>query len=503
MARSSGPRTRCSRKPCTSARRPGLLPLADHPICRGLSPEQVESFEKLLEPMRFEAGDTIVRKGENADHIFFLVEGEVSVVTELPNGELKRLSTLSRGMSFGELAALTRSARSADVRADEASVCHALSLASFERLPRRIPTSSSCCSRTCSPARARPSRDSPTKWPRSRSSQEERSMLGLVLTAGGARGAYQAGVLARLGELPGLRERPSPFAIIAGASAGAINGSLLAARGARFGEATRELARLWSNLRVEDVFASDACSLARAGATLAFDFTLGALLGRTRTHGLLDTAPLGRLLERSFPARGIADGIRRGRLYAVAVTATSYHSGRSFTFVEGRPGHPVWAKSRRLVLPVSLTSRHVMASSAIPIVFPPVRVSSQAGDLWFGDGGLRLVTPLSPAIRLGASQILSIGVRSSRAADSLAREEAGAVASPGEGPPRLPCPPLAQVTGVFLNAIFLDHLDADLDHLNRMNEIVASGQRDAGARASEPIRSVSAARRSRRPRISR
>ena len=141
------------------------------------------------------------------------------------------------------------------------------------------------------------------------------------------------------------------------------------------------------------------------------------------------------------------------------------------------------------MLPVSLTHRHVMASSAIPIVFPPVRVSSQAGDLWFGDGGLRLVTPLSPAIRLGASQILSIGVRSSRAADALAREEAGAVPSPGEGPPRLPCPPLAQVTGVFLNAIFLDHLDADLDHLARMNEIVG-GQRDAGALASEPIRRV-------------
>ena len=315
-------------------------------------------------------------------------------------------------------------------------------------------------------------------------------MLGLVLTAGGARGAYQAGVLSRLAEVPGLRERPSPFAIVAGASAGAINGALLAARGARFDEAARELARLWSQLKVEDVYASDLRSLAKAGASLAFDFTLGALLGRTHTHGLLDTAPLGRLIERSLPARGIADGIRAGRLYAVAVTATSYHSGRSFTFIEGRAGHPVWKKSRRVVLPVSLTHRHVMASSAIPIVFPPVRVSSQAGDLWFGDGGLRLVTPLSPAIRLGASQILSIGVRSSRAADALAREEVGAVPASDDGPPSLPCPPLAQITGVFLNAIFLDHLDTDLDHLVRMNEIVASGQRDAAARASEPIRPV-------------
>ncbi len=309
-------------------------------------------------------------------------------------------------------------------------------------------------------------------------------MLGLVLTAGGARGAYQAGVLKRLGELRSLCERPSPFAVIAGASAGAINGSLLAARGARFGEATREIARVWSNLRVEDVFRSDGRSLARTGASLACDFVLGGLTGRTRTHGLFDTTPLARLLHGVFPPQGIADAIRRGQLFAVAVSATSYHSGRSFTFVEGRPGHPVWAKRRRLVLPVTLTARHVMASSAIPIVFPPVRVASQAGSLWFGDGGLRLVTPLSPAIRLGASHILSIGVRSSRAAESLAREEAD---DSGDGPPRLPCPPLAQVTGVFLNAIFLDHLDADLDHLARMNEI-AAGARGAGA--SEPIRSV-------------
>jgi len=313
-------------------------------------------------------------------------------------------------------------------------------------------------------------------------------MLGLVLTAGGARGAYQAGVLKRLGELRSLRGRPSPFAVIAGASAGAINGTLLAARGARFGEATAEIARVWSNLRVEDVFASDLGSLARTGASLARDFVLGSVLGHTRTHGLLDTSPLAALLERLFPPRGIAEALRRGHLHAVAVTATSYHSGRSFTFVEGRPGHAIWAKSRRLVLPVSLTSRHVLASCAIPIVFPPVRLASQAGDLWFGDGGLRLVAPLSPAIRLGASHIFSVGVRSSRAAESLAREEVGAAATPPDGAPRLPCPPLAQVTGVFLNAIFLDHLDADLDHLARMNEIVASGK--SGAGTSEPIRRV-------------
>jgi len=118
---------------------PGLLPLALHPICRGLSPEQLESFEKLLEPLRFETGETIVRKGERADRIYFLMEGEVSVVTELANGDLTRLSTLSRGMTFGELAAVSRAARSADVRADEAAACLALPLASFEQLSETRP----------------------------------------------------------------------------------------------------------------------------------------------------------------------------------------------------------------------------------------------------------------------------------------------------------------------------------------------------------------------------
>lgn len=320
-------------------------------------------------------------------------------------------------------------------------------------------------------------------------------MLGLVLTAGGARGAYQAGVLRRLGELPALRDRPSPFAVVAGASAGAINGALLAARGARLGEATREIARLWCELRVDQVFRTDALALGRTGASLVWDFTLGGWLGRTRTYGLLDTTPLARKVARCFPARGIADAIRRGHLYAAAVTATSYHSGRSFTFVQGRAGHPVWQKSRRLVLPVTLGPRHILASSAIPIVFPPVRVRSQAGDLWFGDGGLRLVNPMSPAIRLGATQLLAVGVRSSRAANALAREELGAVAQPGDGAPRLPAPPLAQIMGVFMNAIFLDHLDADLDHLLRMNELVAESLRAGDAppgerETAEPMRRV-------------
>jgi NTE family protein len=212
----------------------------------------------------------------------------------------------------------------------------------------------------------------------------------------------------------------------------------------------------------------------------------------TRTNGFFDTAPLEALLRDAFPPRGIEDGIRRGDLYAVAVAATSYHSGRSYTFIQGRPGHPVWTRSRRVVLPVTLTHRHVLASSAIPVVFPPVSIGDQPGEPWFGDGGLRLVAPMSPAIRLGATHVLALGVRSARAAATLAEEETAASAAADAIAPRMECPPLAQICGVFMNAIFLDHLDADLDHLHRMNDLLeAQGAQEAiEGRADAPMRRI-------------
>jgi NTE family protein len=281
-------------------------------------------------------------------------------------------------------------------------------------------------------------------------------------------------VLKRLGEVPGFRNGPSPFAIVTGASAGAINGTMIAAGSSRFGEITRHLAGVWSRIEVREVMRTDALALSAGAFGLLRDVALGGLLGRTVTQGFLDTAPLRAFLGRVLPLAGIAEGIRNGHLYAVAISATSYHSGRSFTFVQGQPGHPIWMKSRRVVLPVQLTIDHVAASAAIPMVFPPVRVRSAAGNLYFGDGGLRLVTPFSPAIRLGATHVFGIGIRSQRAADSLSREELSAAEEAGAPGSIIPCPPLAQICGVFMNAIFLDHLDSDLDHLRRMNELIAA-----------------------------
>jgi len=312
-------------------------------------------------------------------------------------------------------------------------------------------------------------------------------MLGLVLTAGGARGAYQAGVLKRIGELPALRGKPAPFQIITGASAGAINGAMMAALSGDFREATQTLAALWSQLTVRDVFKADALSLGLNGLRFLQDLTLGGVLGGAGAQSLLNAAPLRPFLARHLPIDGIGEAIKRGHLYAAAVSATSYHSGKSFTFIQGQPGHPLWSKSRRVTLPVTLTLDHVCASAAIPIVFQPVRLRGQGADVYFGDGGLRLVTPLSPAIRLGATRVFAVGIRCQRSADDLSLTE---LTGRGDEAPVMEQPPLSQICGVFLNAIFLDHLDTDLDHLKRMNELIrayGNGTAAPSVQAATPL----------------
>lgn len=299
-----------------------------------------------------------------------------------------------------------------------------------------------------------------------------RPMTGLVLTAGGSRGSYQAGVLKRIGELPALRNKPSPFPIIAGASAGAINGAAIASYASDFGEGTARLAQLWAQLNVTDVMRTDFRALLGNAGKLALDLALGGLIGAGRVESLFDSSPLRRFLGQHLPIENIGEAIRRRHLYAVAITATGYHSGKAFTFIQGRPGHPMWNKSRRVALKTRLGVEHVLASSSIPLVFPAVPLSTGGGRAYFGDGALRLVTPLSPAIRLGADRLFAIGVRCQDAADGLLRSEM----SDDVGGASLRRPPLSQICGVFLNAIFLDHLNADVDHLLRMNTLVAAYQ---------------------------
>jgi NTE family protein len=301
---------------------------------------------------------------------------------------------------------------------------------------------------------------------------EPKAKTGLVLTAGGARGAYQAGVLKRLGEIPGLRDKPLPFPIVVGASAGAINSVYLAADSSDFSRATIRLAETWSNLKIQEVFRTDIPALGMGAARWIRDLSCGGMIGGGEVQSLLDATPLRGLLEKSLPLSGIDESIKNGHLYALAISATSYYSGKSVTFIQGKLGHPLWSKIRRAAIPAQITVDHVLASCAIPVIFQPVKIRFENGDFYFGDGALRLVTPFSPAIRLGARRVFAIGIRSQAAAMARSRKELSALVEGGTKRLVMKRPPLAQVFGTTLNAIFLDHLDTDLDHLNRINELL-------------------------------
>jgi NTE family protein len=312
-------------------------------------------------------------------------------------------------------------------------------------------------------------------------------MTGLVLTAGGARGAYQAGVLKRMGELSRLRDQPSPFKIITGASAGAINAVSIASSHESFSKTTEQLAKLWSDIQAKDVFKTDSLSLGAESAKWIRDLSLGGILGGGGAQSLLDFSPLRNYLLKNIHFDGIKSAIEKQHLYAVAISATSYYSGRSFSFIQGQPGHPIWRKSRRYSLSVTLEVDHVWASCAIPIIFQPVKISMPIGDFYFGDGALRLTTPFSPAIRLGADRVFAIGIRSQKSAE--ARVQTELLDSTGERL-KMKKPPLAQVFGVALNSIFLDHLDSDLEHLKRMNEIIEFLDPARPLKTREPMKVV-------------
>ena len=235
--------------------------------------------------------------------------------------------------------------------------------------------------------------------------------LGLVMTGGGARGAYQAGVLKRIGELERVRSEGNPFPIIGGASAGAINGAALAIGSDDFSTATEVLTQLWSGIQPSDVFRTDAFSQARNSITWIMDLSFGGVLGGGNAQSLLDATPLRHFLSKHVKCDRIQTNISRGHLYAFAISATNYNSGKSYLFIQGKKGHPIWNRVRRVTIATKITVEHLCASAAIPLVFPPVRLEVGQEAAFFGDGCIRLQQPLSPVIRLGADRILAIGVR--------------------------------------------------------------------------------------------
>ena len=304
--------------------------------------------------------------------------------------------------------------------------------------------------------------------------------VGLVMTGGGARGAYQAGVLKRIGEILRVQSHGNPFPIIGGASAGAINGSALATGSDDFSRVTQVVAELWARLSPSDIFRCDVLTQAHNSLTWILDLSFGGVLGGGHAHSLLDATPLRHFLSKHLDCDRIQDNIRREHLYALAISATNYNSGKSYLFIQGAKGHPMWNRSRRVTLATKISVDHICASAAIPLVFPPVKLNTPRGTAFFGDGCVRLQQPLSPIIRLGAERVFAIGVRCE---SSEHQEEAVDQTNPS----------LAQVLGTLFNVMFLDHLATDIEHLERLNQLLESGQirpsDEAGCEKMRPLAS--------------
>ncbi len=275
----------------------------------------------------------------------------------------------------------------------------------------------------------------------------------LVLTGGGARAAYQVGLLRCLGKRsPGLR-----IPIITGTSAGAINAAFLAAHRGTLDSAAEELSELWTDLTTEQVFRVDSRSLVRKVIGWGARLLSGSFPKGRGPRGLLDTEPLADYLRKTLRCvddeiPGIEENLDAGRLQALALTTLKYATGQTVTWVQGCELE-TWERPMRLGVAGRITVDHIVASAALPLAFPAV----QLGTAWYGDGGIRMLNPLGPAVHLGAERILAISTRHRKTL-----EEASEPAVRGY-------PPAAQVLGSMMNAVFLDALDHDAAHLERVN----------------------------------
>ncbi len=288
----------------------------------------------------------------------------------------------------------------------------------------------------------------------------------LVLTGGGARAAYQVGVLRAIRVLrrdAGAAQSGNPFPILSGTSAGAINAAALAAGSDHFDGAVRRLTRVWTHIHAQNVYRIDGWSALRAGTRWMSLLSLGWALARWRQlhpRSLLDNAPLGELLRAQVPLPRIPQMLAAGHLRGLSITASSYASGEHITFYQSHQGVVPWSRAQRSAVPAQIEVEHLLASSAIPFIFPAgeVRVDGRTG--WYGDGSMRQVAPISPAIHLGADRVLVIG--------------AGRALEPPGTPRDAPSyPSLAQVAGHALSSIFLGTLSADIERTLRINHTLS------------------------------
>lgn len=277
--------------------------------------------------------------------------------------------------------------------------------------------------------------------------------LALVLTGGGARAAYQAGAIRALAEL--WPHRKSPFQILTGLSAGSINACHLAHYSDDFQTGAERLWTLWNTLTIDKVFRSDSMSVLSNAVSVLSGMVIGGMLPNAASSHLLDNAPLRSLIADNVDFDRVHRHVLAGRLQAFAVTATNYHTGCAITFFDADADRKEWVRNNHLGWRQALNTDHILASSAIPIFFPPAKLDGAS----YGDGTLRLLSPLSPALHMGATALMAIGVR--KPPDPARLNEQN----------QRPGRPIsfADVGGVVLNAMFLDTLESDLDRLRRFN----------------------------------
>lgn len=281
-------------------------------------------------------------------------------------------------------------------------------------------------------------------------------MTGLILSGGGARAAYQVGVLAAIADLlPNAAH--NPFPVIVGTSAGAINAVGLACGALHFTEAVRRLTSVWQGFHTHQVYRSDWPGVLRQASRFIGHSLLG--LGGEIPVALLDSSPLAELLGRELDFSGIAAAVRHRQLRAVAVTAFGYESGQAVTFYQGRATIDPWFRHRRVGVPTRLALEHLLASASIPLIFPPVKINRE----YFGDGAVRQSAPISPALHLGATRVLVVGV----SGNPVGAQANVPVVRPLHSRP----PSLAQISGHMLNSTFIDSLEGDIELLERLNQM--------------------------------
>jgi len=296
---------------------------------------------------------------------------------------------------------------------------------------------------------------------------------GVVLPGGGARGAFQVGVLQALADMM-PHGASNPFSVISGTSAGAINSVVLASRARRFRHAVAELARVWGHFSCDQVFKTDNWTMLKSSLHWLGAIVMGGSLVGVPTS-LLDNSPLRTLLEKNLRFPRIQDAIDHGYLDAVAITAAGYSTARSTSFFQAASDSLQWSRTRRRGIRRKLGLDHLMASIAVPLVFPPVRIGSE----YFGDGAMRQATPLSSAIHLGADRILVIGVRNETGSEDEVPSTPRAPQQP---------PSFAHIAGYMLDTLFMDGLYSDIERMTRINQLIDSVPSDQRVGAMERVR---------------